>query len=256
MTDTVPVAFPLVRSRLLSQFPHIVFGMSTRQGAAPGEPYGFNLGSKVGDDPARVEERLRRFLDALGLAPDDIAFMDQVHGDRIVLAEEAGEYAACDAIATRVPHLGLAVRVADCVPVVLYAPGENLIAAIHAGWRGTAAHIAAKTVQHLCEAHGLEASAFCAYVGPGAAACCYEVGADIAALFPASVLRPLENGNAMLDLHAANARQLEDAGLRAENIDVDALCTVHHGALFQSHRRDGEAAGRMLAVIAIQQETE
>ncbi|MBL0176556.1 MAG: peptidoglycan editing factor PgeF [Ignavibacteria bacterium] len=256
MPDTVPVAFPLVRSRLLSQFPHIVFGMSTRQGAANGEPYGFNLGFHVGDDPARVEERLRRFLDALGLAPDEIAFMDQVHGDRIAIAEEPGEYPACDALATRVPHLGLAVRVADCVPVVLYAPGENLVAAIHAGWRGTAAHIAAKTVAQLCETYGLQASDFCAYIGPGAAACCYEVGADIAALFPAAVLRPLDNGGAMLDLHAANARQLADAGLHAENIDADPLCTVHNEALFHSHRRDGETAGRMLAVIAIQEETE
>ena len=256
MTDTAPQPLPVLRSRILSQFPHVSFCMSTRQGEAPGTPYGFNLGFARGDDAALVDRRLRRFLDVSGLEADELAFMEQVHGNRMAHATEAGEYTGCDALYTRTPRIGLAVRVADCAPVLLYAPGENLIAAIHAGWRGTADGIAGAAVARLCLDFDLDASAFYAYIGPAAVSCCYEVGADVASRFPAEVVRPLENGNAMLDLHAANARQLAEAGLDPENIEVDAQCSIHQSALFQSHRRDGARSGRMLAVIALTQEAE
>lgn len=252
--DTGPL--PVIRSKSLAQFPHVSLCMSSRQGEAPGTPYGFNLGFAVGDEADLVEKRLIRFLDVCGLHPGEVAFMDQVHGSRLAHAAEPGEYPACDALYTRTPRLGLAVRVADCVPILLYAPGENLIAAIHAGWRGSAEGIAAAVVARLREETGTEPSALYAYLGPGAAACCYEVGADVASRFSPDLTRALPNGNALLDLHAANARQLVEAGLDPDNIEVDAACTVHHSALFQSHRRDGERAGRMLAVITLLQEAE
>jgi YfiH family protein len=256
MHDLDSAPLPVIRSRSLAQFPHLSFCMSTRQGEAPGTPFGFNLGVAVGDDAVLVDRRLHRFLERSGLEPNEIAFMDQVHGGRIAHATEAGEYPACDALYTRTPRLGLAVRVADCVPVLLYAPGEDLIAAIHAGWRGSAEGIAAATVEHLQSACGVDPSAFYAYIGPAAALCCYEVGAEVAARFAPEFSRPLPNGNAMLDLHAVNARQLVDAGLDPDNIEIDGSCTVHNSALFQSHRRDGARAGRMLAVITLLQEAE
>ncbi len=243
--------FPRLRSALLAQFPNVDAAMSTRQGADDAAPFGFNLGFKVGDDPDRVERHLRRFLACLDLAPEDMAFMDQVHEDRIAEAIEAGEYPSCDGLHSTQPGLGLAVRVADCLPVLYYAPAVNAIAAVHAGWRGTAEHLAAKMVTTLCGTYGCEPSDIHVYIGAGAGPCCYEVGPDVAALFPQELLRPREGRNPTLDLPEANVRQLLEAGLPAANIDVERRCTVCSPALFHSHRRDGAASGRMFAVIAL-----
>ena len=249
-------AFPRLRSTLLSQFPNVACAMSTRQGEDATAPFGFNLGFHVGDEETRVQGNLRRFLDTVDLAPDDMAFMDQVHEDRIAEATEAGEYAACDGLFTRQPRLGLAVRVADCVPILLYAPAENTVAAVHAGWRGTAEHLAKKMVATIHERCGCSPDGVYAYIGAGAGPCCYKVGHDVAALFPAEFVRESEGGKPTLDLPGTNRRQLLDAGVRATNIEVEGVCTICSPALFHSHRRDGAASGRMLAVITLLREAE
>jgi len=247
--------FPRIRSTLLSQFPNIVFAMSTRQGAEPNAPFGFNLGFNVGDDEARVEQQLTTFLAEFALSPDEVAFMEQVHDVHIAFAEKPGVYTDTDAIVTRTPELALAIRVADCLPIVLYVPSEGLIAGIHAGWKGTAKQITTKTVQYLVDEYNVRASEVFAYIGPGAAACCYEVSAEVAALFPDSCVTARATGNPKLDLHKANVHQLLGAGLPEENIETDATCTICNSSLFHSHRRDGATSGRMLAITYLKEET-
>ncbi|MDH7515283.1 MAG: peptidoglycan editing factor PgeF [Bacteroidota bacterium] len=242
---------PLIRSKFLSAFPNIVFAMSTRQGADDGSPFGFNLGFDTGDDPDRVESHLRRFLETVGLAPDEIAFMEQVHETRIAVAVEGGEYPACDALCTDMPRIGLAVRTADCFPVFLYDPKKRALAAIHAGWRGTAGGIVSRTVAEMTERYGVDPSALVAFIGPGAGPCCYEVGPDVASLFPADLISVSEGERAHLDLRTAIVRGLTDMGVRPERIEAEDLCTICTPSLFHSHRRDGPSAGRMLGVIAM-----
>lgn len=220
--------------------------MSTREGVS-GSPQGFNDGSSGSDGNPRYEEHLAAFLDVLELSPDEIAFMDQVHGDRIAEATESGIYPATDAIVTQSNRLALTVRSADCAPILLYAPAEHTIAAIHAGWRGTASRITEKTVRHLVEEYGIETEYLFAYIGPAAKKCCYEVGEEVVeALNGQSIER--HNGKAMVDLQELNRTQLLEAGLKTENIEIDDLCTIHN-SVFHSHRRDGQKAGRMLALI-------
>lgn len=248
------IHFPLIRSELLSQFPNIVVAGSTMQGESPDAPFGFNLGYLVGDDEHRVTANIARFTASIGLNPEDIAFMNQVHGAMVRDISEAGVYPDTDAMITRQPGIGLAVRTADCVPVLLYAPGEGAIAAVHAGWRGTAEHIAKKTVERFVHEHAIDPAEIFAFIGASAGGCCYEVGADVAALFSDAFLDHDGEGNPRLDLKAVNAAQLLEAGLPAENIDLCTLCTIHESSLLHSHRRDGELSGRMLTVIAIREE--
>jgi len=246
--------FPRIRSSLLSQFPNLVFGMSTRQGETADAPFGFNLGFDVGDEEERVTANMSRFTDALGTEPDQLAFMNQVHSANIREVSEAGIYPETDAMITRHPRLGLVVRTADCVPIVMYAPADNIVAAVHAGWKGTAEHIAKKTVEKLAGEFGVDPALLFVYMGPAAGPCCYEVGSEVAALFNESVLTREDKGNARLDLKAANAAQLREAGVPAENIDVDPLCTITENTLLHSWRRDGERSGRMLSVIFMKEE--
>ena len=246
--------FPRIRSSLLSQFPNLVFGMSTRQGEVADAPFGFNLGFEVGDDEQRVTTNLARFTNTLGTVPEHLAFMNQVHGANIREISEAGIYPATNAMITRHPRLGLVVRTADCVPIVMYAPANNIVAAVHAGWRGTAEHIAKKTVRKLIGEYDVDPSLLYIYLGPAAGPCCYEVGSEVAALFNESVIVRGGDGNAKLDLKAANVAQLREAGIPDENIDADPLCTITEHTLLHSWRRDGDRSGRMLSIIFMKEE--
>lgn len=244
---------PLIRSSLLAQFPHVALAQSTRQGADAGTPLGFNLGYIPADDENRVTAAVTRFAERLDLNPEDLAFMNQVHGATIREVSEPGIHDDTDAMITRQPQVGLTVRTADCVPIMLYAPGENLIAAVHAGWRGTAEHIARKTAEKLINEYHADASTLYAFIGAAAAACCYEIGEDVAALFPEGFIIREGDGNPRLDLKGLNRHQLEQAGLPSGNIDVSDLCTIHEHTLLHSYRRDAERSGRMLTTIMLKE---
>ncbi|MFZ1728615.1 MAG: peptidoglycan editing factor PgeF [Bacteroidota bacterium] len=245
---------PLIRSTLLSQFPYVRLAQSTMQGESPDTPYSFNLGYNLGDDDSRVTSNIARFANAVDLEPEDLAFMNQVHGETIREISEPGAYDDTDAIITTQPGVGLTVRTADCVPIMLYAPGANVIAAVHAGWRGTAEHITRKTAERLFSNHGAEASSTYAYIGACAGVCCYEVGDEVAALFPERWTQRAEGKSTRLDLPGINLQQLLDLGIPAGNIEVCGLCSIHEQHLLHSFRRDGAKSGRMLTTIVLREE--
>jgi polyphenol oxidase len=244
---------PLVRSPLLSQFPNVVFGMSTRQGPDAAR-MDFHLGANAHDCDDAVLDRLDAFFGALGLVPTDAAFMEQVHDTAITSVDEPGIYPATDALLTATPGVALVVRTADCAPIALSIPSHNMIAAIHAGRRGTAAGICTAMVELLRGEHAVQPADILVFIGPSARGCCYEVSDDIASMFPADAVTVKGGAAPRVDLAVANLRHLLDAGVPRENIDIDPLCTICHSSLFHSHRRDGAAAGRMLAVIALRDE--
>ena len=138
----------------------------------------------------------------------------------------------------------VAVRTADCVPIILIDEKLHAVAAVHAGWRGTVARIAPAAVQAMRERFGTEPAGLHAAIGPCIGPCCYEVGAEVAAQFGIE-------GRARLDLPGANRKQLEEAGVTPERIYASKLCTMCRPEDFHSFRRDKEAAGRLYSFAGI-----
>jgi polyphenol oxidase len=199
----------------------------------------------------------RRFATALGLDGTPIHWAHQVHGMDAVSVRRAGSGEAnvgdCDALATALPKTALVVQTADCVPILLASVAPHAVVgavgAVHAGWRGSAKQVAREAVRELAEL-GARPSSLMAWIGPSIGACCYEVGGDVAAQFAGDFLRRDCGGAFLLDLRAANAAQLEAAGVPRAAIRIHPACTKCGGERFSSWRRDGTKAGRMIALIA------
>jgi YfiH family protein len=195
---------------------------------------------------------------SIGASPDCLIRVRQVHGDAVFEADRTdsdGEPAGADALVSADPRHALSVRVADCVPLLMADPRTNLVAAVHAGWRGTAAGVAAATVRVLA-ARGADPADLIVALGPSIGPCCYEVGESLVAAFQgAGTIEQVnrwftrQDATLKLDLLAANRDQLAAAGVRAGNIHTAGMCTACHPDLFHSFRRDGQQAGRLAAVI-------
>jgi YfiH family protein len=209
----------------------------TRLGGVSREPYDSLNVSKVGDDPATVEENISIIRRAMGGRPT--AWVRQVAGDGVVRVSEAGLAGEADALVTSERDLSLVVAVADCVPVALV--GERGVAMVHSGWRGTLAGIAGKAVRSMGE-KGVRA-----YVGPGIRRCCYEVSEELAAEFAARYGRWVVSGR-HLSLPDAIRTDLE----KSEVVDILdlGLCSGCRPDLFYSHRKQGPLTGRNLAAVA------
>jgi hypothetical protein len=174
--------------------------------------------------------------------------MKQVHGDRVVQAG-AEEEPCADGQWTERPGEVLVVGVADCVPVFLWDARHRRIALVHAGWRGTAAGVVGRAIAGL-RAAGSQSSDLWMAMGPSIAACCYEVGPEVAGRFAAEVLRR-EAGGARLDLRAANRLQVRACGVPEAQILSDPPCSACRSDLFFSHRKSGPRTGRQWALAWI-----
>ena len=177
--------------------------------------------------------------------PGDYTSVKQVHSDVVHHASRQGEcLGQGDALVSGQPGVMIGVRTADCVPVLLVDPERRIVAAVHAGWRGTAQQIAAKVAAEMAP----QPATLLAVIGPCIGECCYEVGPEVSDRFRA--LFPEREDLSHIDLAEANRRQLLAAGLPAANIEVAGLCTRCNLDL-HSFRRDKEASGRMVSAIGI-----
>jgi YfiH family protein len=240
----------IIDSALLKRYDGIRFGMSTRRGGISPEPLGMNLSFRVGDDPANVAENRRRLFTALGMDLSRIAVPFQCHSDLIKVVSKPGEYESCDALVTEALDLPLAVSVADCMAIVIYDPVQRVMAIAHAGWRGTAKTIVTKALALMKENYSVSAKEVVAYLSPSAGQCCYEVGPEVAEKFENEYVVERDQ-RLYLDLRKANTDQLLAAGLLKGNIEISQRCTVCNPELFHSFRRDGQRAGRMMAVACL-----
>lgn len=208
----------------------------------------------------RAGEAWTRAAASVGCEVRRIARVRQVHGAvvRVVHAgEDGGAIPEADAAITGVAGLAVAVVAADCVPLLLADPVTGAVAAVHAGWRGTAANIPAAAVRAMTREFGVDPAHLVAAIGPSIGACCYAVGPELVTAFEqAGQLRPdvdrwfsTRDGRLVLDLWRANHDLLAAAGVRPSNIHVAGLCTQTHREVFESFRADGEAAGRMAAIV-------
>jgi len=203
---------------------------------------------------------------SLGLDAARLLLVKQVHGVYVAIARRgrAGGWIRpeADAIVTDDPDVAIGVRVADCAPVLLFDPAENVAGAAHAGWRGTAAGASAAAVRAMGETFGSRPSGLIAAIGPCLGRCCGEVGPDVLAAFRAggadeasmqAWFTPGRGDRSFLDLERANRDQLERAGLDPSRIFASGLCTKTHRERLHSYRGDGAQAGRLLGAIRIAQ---
>lgn len=204
----------------------------------------------IGDEG---EAGWRDLADAMGVGIEGLVRMRQVHGVAVFepMQGRQGSPEADIAVASD-PSLAVTVRAADCVPLLLADRRSGAVAAIHAGWKGTAAGAAIVAVQSLASRYHTKPQDVVAAVGPSIGPCCYEVGLELAGHFsshPDALGWFSQDAKPHLDLWRATRDQLARAGVRTEHIHVSGLCTFDHPALLHSYRRDGTAAGRLVAAI-------
>lgn len=238
-----------------------------------------NLGFTDLDTRENVLENRRRLQKAAGAKDFPLVTLKQIHSDVVRLFDSTpSEPCKGDASITNRPGLLLAIQTADCVPILLVDPKKRAIAAIHAGWRGTLARIAAKTVGKMQMHFATNPRDLLAAIGPSIGPCCYEVGTEVATQFlsqfadapayfdefrtgdepnPIQWLNMMPPGHqpppkgVLLDLRKANRSQLLSAGLRPQNIHTIDLCTACHPDLLFSYRKRGPQSGRLMSIIAV-----
>ena len=201
-----------------------------------------------------------------------VVTLTQVHGNRAVVVRRGeavpGARLEADVLVSDNPDLAIAVRAADCVPLLLADSRTGAVAAAHAGWRGTAASAARVAVETLRDEFGAIPAELTAAIGPSIGSCCYEVGSDVVDAFAAAghprslidrwfSVRPSDRGARerpplRLDVAGANRDQLILSGVKEENIHAAGLCTAMHLDVLTSFRAEGERAGRLGGVIRAQ----
>jgi len=203
---------------------------------------------------------------AAALGATRVATLTQVHGRHaVVLRQGAGKPARgperpeADILVSDDPATAIAVRAADCVPLLLADPATGAVAAVHAGWRGTAAGATTAAVEALAREFSVRPRDLIAAIGPSIGACCYEVGPELVEAFIAAghpramvdrwFMTPAQAAKPRLDTWAANRDQLMKAGVLEENIHISGLCTASNVDVFPSYRAEKEKAGRLAAVI-------
>jgi purine-nucleoside/S-methyl-5'-thioadenosine phosphorylase / adenosine deaminase len=280
-TTSTSCSLKILQVPALSKLPWLIHAFSTRPGGvSPLEDEKvLNLGFTDWDARENVQENRRRFQTAAGASDLPLIALKQIHSDVIHLFEgSANDPCSGDASITNRPGLLLAIQTADCVPILLVDPQKRAIAAIHAGWRGTLARIAAKTIGKMQMHFATNPRDLLAAIGPSIGPCCYEVGTEVATQFlsqfpdapdyfdefrtgdepnPIQWLNMMPPGHqpppkgVLLDLRKANRSQLLIAGLRPQNIHTIDLCTACRPDLLFSYRKQGPASGRLMSVIAL-----
>lgn len=225
-----------------------------------------NLGTHRGDHPGNVLENYRRLGAAAGFDPKRTVFTKQIHSDIVerVGASECGRglirpvEQGCDGLVTNEPNVALTVFSADCTPVLLFDPVHRAIGAVHAGWRGTAAAIAAKAVEKMNREFGTDPEDVCAAIGPCIGPCCFETDADVPEAMRASFgsaaedfIRPVGQ-KYYVNLKEMNALALRRIGVK--KIDIAKECTACQPERFWSHRRVGGERGSLAAIIMLRGE--
>lgn len=229
-------------------------------GVSSGVFSALNLRYNGGDSPENVAENYRILADAIGFDPGKLVLTRQTHSDivrKVTKGDAIGidnrAYPESDALITNDPGTALAIFTADCTPVLLYDPVTGAVGAAHAGWRGTASKIAAKTAQAMVAAYGCRWSNIRAAIGPNIAQCCFETDADVPQAMEKAygdAAKPFitQKGNKYyVNLKEINALALKEVGV--QHIALSTECTVCQSHRFWSHRVTGGVRGSQGAII-------
>lgn len=265
MSMQVPPPFRFAHLRRLHW--DVSHGITARSTAMPA--YG-DTSYVTGQDPKAVLANRKSWSDSIGADAARWVCAQQVHGSvcAVVAEADAGRGAdsfgsaipGTDALVTATPGLPLAVFCADCVPVLLYDPVRRVVAAAHAGWRGTVGMVVVEVVRTMQDRFGCRPEDLLAGIGPSIGPCCYEVGPEVLAAWWATGLDPsgtaerVVNGGRHFDLWQANRLALLAAGVPDTQIESAELCTCCAPDVFFSHRSRQDPPGRMAAVIMLRPE--
>lgn len=184
--------------------------------------------------------------------PEPFLVLKQVHSDRVIDARDWTASVEADGLVTNAPGVAIAVKTADCVPILIADPVRRAVAAVHAGWRGTVDGIASVAVAALARNYGSRPQDLIVALGPSIQLCCFEIGTDVGVLFR-QIFPERHNwrDGDHVDLQEANRRLLAAAGVLPANISTATACTCCGGEEFHSWRRDRRTGCRMYASIAI-----
>ena len=194
---------------------------------------------------------------ARALKLDTLKTMKQVHGRDVYSIGGSDPTPVCDGMVADEPGLGVVVHTADCVPILIWAENANAVSAVHAGWRGTLANVAAAAVEKLMADKAASAEELHVVIGPAIRGCCFEVGDEVVKAFVdagrdvEAISRSGARQRRHVDLIDDNRRQLIASGVRPERIYDAGLCTVCENERFYSYRKEGKGVGRLLGVIAV-----
>ena len=240
---------------------------STRVGGVSSMPReALNLAGFNEDDAENIYENRRRFL-KLFEGQWLLTGCWQVHGIdvRVVHSQDdakqkpevLGDDQYCDALVSNTPNVLLAVKTADCVPILIGDPVTRAFAAVHAGWRGTSSSILKRAVEELESEYGAQVANLRVAIGPAANACCYEVGSDVIEVFKDrfanadELLTPTRDGHALINLHQANREHVISAGVPADRIHLAPFCTMDRNDLFFSYRQEKKLHGRVGRLMSV-----
>lgn len=222
-----------------------------------GQP--FNLSLKTGDDPERVINNRKMVSSSFEVPMGRMVCANQVHGRHVAWVDERSAGAgtenaqsaipATDGLVTSEPHLLLMTQHADCVPILLADPVHRVVAAVHAGWKGTAAIIVEEALGVMRDKAGSRPADCLAAIGPSAGECCYEIGEELKIPLSDALKQTGLKFSKYVNLGEINRRLLVNLGLRETAVDLANLCTICGGEQFYSHRRQGELSGRMGSFI-------
>jgi polyphenol oxidase len=252
------------RWSVFADHPLDAFVTGRHGGVSSGVYADLNLSLSVGDDPDDVVENRRRAAAAAGAGLTEMVFAHQVHGRDVAVVNDADrgrgtltvdDAPAADALVTATPGVGLAVMVGDCVPIVLYDPVSHVVAAVHAGWRGTVARVGEAALGTMA-ALGANHIRVLAGLGPAITADRYQVGDDVADAARAcfggeanGILRPDGTGRWTFDLWEANVRLLVEAGVDPAHIEITPVGTGPGTPFFSD--RAARPCGRFAAIARL-----
>lgn len=252
------------------ELPGIKHCFSTKLGGVSKDIYStMNLSFSRGDDPDAVLENYKIICGEMGVDYKKCVLSKQTHTTnvRIVTEADAGkgvikerDYDDIDGLITNIPGLTLVTQFADCVGLLFCDPVKRVIAASHAGWRGTVGKIGEVTVKKMTEHFGCDPKDIRAAVAPSIGPCCFEVDEPVYNEFiklrdidTGKIITPKGNGKYHIDLWETNRLTLIGAGLLPQNITVTDLCTKCHPDVFFSHRFTAGKRGNLAALICLEE---
>lgn len=251
----------LYQSEVLLKFDNLVHGFTTRGGGvSTGEYESLSLSPSRGDDLSCVHRNEEILCESLALDVKRLSSTRQEHTDNVEIIDGTnigiGVHSdwgrGVDACITMEKNVPILCYSADCVPILMYADDIKAIAAIHAGWRGSAGAIVQKTAEKL-KALGAAPKNIYAAIGPCIGQCCYEVSEDVAMKFDKKYYIPKENEKYMLDLAAVNFDLLLSCSIKKENISLSGICTKCNNDLFFSHRGQNGKSGTLGGIICVKE---
>ena len=269
MLETHFQSLSTVQFQNLSKQSGVAHFVSTRSGGLSPPPYkSLNLGFHVGDTPETVLQNRERLAANLGIPLSDFTIPKQVHSGTVTIVTEGMRgcgamdldtaVEATDAVITDVPRLCLTVLAADCVLVLFFDPQKRVVAAVHAGWRGTVKLATQKTAEALKQEFNCNPMELLVGIGPSIGPCHYEVGPEVISQVEdtfGSTVGYINNetpdGKGYFNLWEANKRQVIEAGIPAQNIEVAQICTYCNAHLFFSERHQRGRTGRFGAGIML-----